>query len=396
MYRFKWRGREAGLFKSLYSPIGLAGFFCVLVCGVTAHAKKSLSSSLDLEVRSFFAQGQYDKFIELFPKDWASLKPIDLVYLSEAYRRTSKSLKRILVLEELEKRQSKNFRYPLQKALSYSKILDNKLTQEFIDPKLLAAATQNKTKDQKRQPSSLSKLDLSKYQKAMPEEYQKALSHFEKAIKLGPKYRVAYHELLKFYQRHENTYDAVTLLNDMKKTFGKKDEYIIGKLCVLYGERKEVSLTQKYCRKASKINPKNPQPLVLLAMQEYEYSEDDKAYLKDLENLEKKYPKFLKIKSLLGEAKLKEKNYNGAISYYNKVLKTSLEKEAYYPLAKSYLALGEMKKAKDYFKKSCLQKKKPEGLVESLEVASNKALLDRKPAQAQDFKKTLRFCKKIK
>ncbi len=343
---------------------------------------------------ALFSNKKYNNFIDTFPKDWSSVETIDLVYLSEAYKRTNSPADRLKVLNELESRQKEDFRYPLQKAISYSIILDQKLNSEYINPNVFKENSQKTNSKTSRQPSSIQNVDLSKFKKAMPEEYEKALGQFEKAIKLGPKYRVTYHELLKFYDKHKNTHDAVALLNQMKDVYGNKDEYITGKLCVLYGERREVALTTKYCRQAIEINPKNPEPLVLLSLQDYDYSNDEEDFRKNLKKIKKKYPDFLKLDKLIGQSYLKEKKYNQAIGFLKNLENTRLQGDVYFPLAQAHIGINEIEKASQYFKKSCTVNIKPKEIFESIETASNKALISRMPAEANSLKKILRFCKK--
>ena len=141
-----------------------------------------------------------------------------------------------------------------------------------------------------------------------------AITAFEAAKEMNPKFEPAYLGLLAQLEATEQNYEARSLLADMKKVFGDKPAYHSDN-CRLLSKDAFLEKTVEACNEAIAVDTKNPLNYTYLATSLNEKEEPAKA-VSLLQKGLKKFPKSDAILNSLGALEMEQKAYANAYRDY--------------------------------------------------------------------------------
>ncbi len=150
------------------------------------------------------------------------------------------------------------------------------------------------------------------------ENYDEAISEFQRLLNLDPRYREANHQLAKAYMAMQDTLSAKIYFEaEVQVNPSNYDAWC--DLGEIQWKLDDVDAAQESYRRAKEVNPDRPRALVALASAERRlgnYSASRNA----IQDILSKYPTDVRANLEMGMLFLDEKKYNDASKYFNRVL----------------------------------------------------------------------------
>lgn len=217
-----------------------------------------------------------------------------------------------------------------------------------------------------------------------------ATSSFRRAIKLNRKYREAYEALLGIFQKSQNNYESRIVLKDMLKQLGKNPSSY-SHLCRLDSSDGYIEPAIKTCRRAIKMDPKNPDNHVYLAQSLSDKRNESKAG-RILIRASKRFPKSEFVQWAAGQYYFRQNNYPVAAKYFNRAVSADVKSaRAYLGFALSIFEQKKYDKALKAFMSAC---ELDESSLEKLREAQGKLRSAKEVAWSKRYSREVYECKK--
>lgn len=142
----------------------------------------------------------------------------------------------------------------------------------------------------------------------------KAIATLKEQIKISPKQKAAYVQLLNLYQKANNAYEIRILLSDMKQIFAKDPEVAAG-YCQYYAAGGFLKQALESCQEAIGLDPKNPDNFVYLGItkKNLKQTEDAETIIK---RAAKDFPNSEIAQYVAGQLMDDSKNWEVSARYY--------------------------------------------------------------------------------
>lgn len=185
---------------------------------------------------------------------------------------------------------------------------------------------------------------------------KEALLNLKEALNKNNKTTLAYKILIQYYENKKNKYELRLLYEDMLSNIGENEE-TISNLCRLCTNDRLYDLSQKYCERGIKLNPKSSDNYVNLGLTFKYMGEDEKAeeQLKKVTNL---FPKSYFAQLTTAQFYEDKKKTLIAYSYYKKAHEINLKSiDAINGLILMATDLDKYDEALTLFEKNCSNNK---------------------------------------
>lgn len=178
-----------------------------------------------------------------------------------------------------------------------------------------------------------------------------AISAFKKAISLQPKRKLAYVESIKVAEENNESYELETLLESMKKQFGKKP-FVYNSFCKYYS-RGSFYKGVGTCREAIKLSPGFADNHVYLGLS-YIQQDNVKRGTDLIFQTARRFPSSVFAQKTAGDLSVQNQNWQRAVEYFHQCVRTDNKYDyCFLELAKAKFELGEYKSALNHFKSAC-------------------------------------------
>jgi hypothetical protein len=276
-------------------------------------------NKVQASIYGLYKAKNYQNLIETYGSSYLTLEYNELILLSEAYKNLKNYDKQIKILKHLNLKKPNYYKIHLaiadaSRAKAYRSIIDG---------------------------------EEHKY-------YQQALSdtvdYYRSAIKLNPKDITPYQNLIKIYKDQENVPEGLALTKTMLNQFGELPNIVLD-LCEWTSKFGLVAQTQKSCLRASELSPKDPKPLVHMALSIRDSGEIEKFQV-EIFKIYRRFPNSEDVIDLIGSVHIENKDYINAEKALLKNKNTKLESSRI-NLATALYENEKFDEALNYFAESC-------------------------------------------
>ncbi len=179
-----------------------------------------------------------------------------------------------------------------------------------------------------------------------------AIEHFNNARELNRRYKEAYANLIKQYQKTGNNSEALNLLTDMLKIFGRRPD-VLTQLCKMYSDQGFHDRAFEICPEAIAASPQNPENHLYYAQTLADDEQKEKS-AKVLREAAIKFPKSELTQWTAGNLAFEQKNYVASYNYFSQcTLADSKSSRCFLGLAKSAFELQKNPEALAAYDKAC-------------------------------------------
>lgn len=179
-----------------------------------------------------------------------------------------------------------------------------------------------------------------------------AIQDLRKCLKLRPKFKPAFDQLVDVLLEQKEHSEARELLLDGIKRYGKLPD-LLQEICRIDSLDGYLSQAIENCRAAISAKPLYPDSYVYLVQSLHDQNKNDLA-AKEIEHAAGRFPKSEFVQWAAGKIYFKSKNYPVATRYFSQAVKADPSSgRAMYGLARSLFESHQPEKALTYFQKSC-------------------------------------------
>lgn len=179
----------------------------------------------------------------------------------------------------------------------------------------------------------------------------RAISVFKEAIALQPKRKLAYVESIKVADENDKSYELETLLESMKKQFGR-EPFVYNNFCKYYSKGSFYKGVDT-CREAIQLNPGFADNHVYLGLS-YIQQDNVKKGTDLIFQTARRFPSSVFAQKTAGDLSVQNQNWQRAVEYFHQCVRTDNKYEyCFLELAKAKFELGEYKSALHHFKSAC-------------------------------------------
>lgn len=182
-------------------------------------------------------------------------------------------------------------------------------------------------------------------------DIDRALTYYEKTVKLDPTYAEAYNNMGMIYANRWETEKGIEYFS--KSVEAKPREKSYCNLGRAYASLKKYPEALAALERALAINPSSSLAYTLIGRLWYDQGD----LLKAQENLQKAYryaPNFHELRNNMALVSLADKKYEEALEHLHKAIESQPQyAEAHYNSAMAYAKMGQPEKSREFFDKAC-------------------------------------------